>query len=178
MPPEKTDRLVTGYGTNFETGALEVYDERVGGQWNEAPAFPVGRIRAGVDRGRLQRVRQMLLRGGAIGRDRVLARPSVELMTSDQLTAAQKAHGAAMVPGFFDDNGWGFGVAVVTRRRNASDIGRRVRVDRWPRYIVVERPGGGHGDDPADRSKRVDVTQRCPPLHLEFATAAYAAIDD
>lgn len=36
------DRLATSYWTNFETGALELADAPVGGQWSAPPAFPSG----------------------------------------------------------------------------------------------------------------------------------------
>jgi hypothetical protein len=39
----------------------------------------------------------------------VLSRLSVEAMTTDQLTPEQKAI-SGLTPGFFDSNGWGFGV--------------------------------------------------------------------
>src|SRR5438034_6518874 len=42
VPADKIDRLPTSYGTNFETWALEVYDEAEGGQWTRPPAFPGG----------------------------------------------------------------------------------------------------------------------------------------
>ena len=53
--------------------------------------------------------------GGGSGGDRILSRPAVELMTSDQLTPEQKALGA-LLPGYFEAHGWGFGVTVDTRR--------------------------------------------------------------
>ncbi len=175
VAPEKTDRFVTGYWTNFETGALEVHDEPVGGQWNASPAFPAGGSGLVSTADDFNVFAQMLLRGGAVGRDRVLSRPSVELMTSDQLTAAQKAHGA-MVPGFFDGNGWGFGVAVVTRRTNLYDS---VGAYGWTGGL-----GTSWSTDPAQDMTTILLTQRAftspvlPQLHRDFATAAYAAIDD
>ena len=96
-------------------------------------------------------------------------------MTSDQLTAAQKEHGA-LVPGFFDGNGWGFGVSVVTRRTNLSDT---VGAYGWTGGL-----GTSWSNDPTEAMTTILLTQRAftspalPPVHLEFATAAYAAIDD
>src|SRR5260370_31991898 len=58
----------------------------------------------------------MMLDQGRQGGRRILSRPSVETRTVDHLTAAQKA-----VSGLISDNsGWGFGVAVVTRRDHVS----------------------------------------------------------
>src|SRR5258707_10795578 len=42
VPATRLDRLATSYWTNFETGALELYDEAKGGQWSRLPAFPSG----------------------------------------------------------------------------------------------------------------------------------------
>ena len=42
-----------------------------------------------------------------------MSEPLVREMTRDQLTPAQKA-ASTFFPGFFDTNGWGYGVAVST----------------------------------------------------------------
>jgi hypothetical protein len=52
---------------------------------------------------------------------RVLSRASRELMTQDHLTPAQKAASSFM--GYFDANGWGFGMGVVTRRDDVLNVG-------------------------------------------------------
>jgi CubicO group peptidase (beta-lactamase class C family) len=57
VPPEKLGRLATSYLTNFETGALEVYDEGAGGQWSRPPAFLSGAGGTGLDDRRLPGVR-------------------------------------------------------------------------------------------------------------------------
>ena len=62
---------------------------------------------------------QMMLDKGKHGRERILSRGSVEIMTSDQLTVAQKAV-SGLVDGYFDDHGWGFGVGVITRRHDVA----------------------------------------------------------
>gem|GEM_PF-3640510 len=55
---------------------------------------------------------------------RTFPSPSVEVMTTDHLTPAQKA-ASGLVSGFFDSHGWGFGVSVLTRRDDvAGSIGR------------------------------------------------------
>lgn len=53
---------------------------------------------------------------------RIVARASVELMTTDHLTAANKAFDT-MVPGYWDDHGYGFGVSVTTARTQLQAIG-------------------------------------------------------
>src|SRR5438094_5787258 len=42
VPAAKLDRLATSYAVHPESGALEVYDVPVGGQWSSPPAFPSG----------------------------------------------------------------------------------------------------------------------------------------
>jgi len=65
-----------------------------------------------------------MLNRGTHGSVRILSRSSVETMTTDQLTREQKAQ-SGLLPGYFDSHGWGFGVAMVTRREDlAGSIGR------------------------------------------------------
>jgi CubicO group peptidase (beta-lactamase class C family) len=81
-----------------------------------------------------------------------------------------------MVPGSFDSDGWGFGVAVVTRRQDvAGTVGRF----GWD---------GGLGTswwvDPGEEMVTILMTQRAwtspnpPNVCLDFWTSAYQAIDD
>lgn len=116
---------------------------------------------------------RMMLGHGRLGATRILSRPTVALMTSDQLTPAQRA-GQELF--FGEGASWGFGMAVVTRRTD-----------------VFANPGrfgwdGGFGtsghSDPAEDLVGVLLTQRmmegpwAPAVFTDFWTAAYAAIDD
>ena len=66
----------------------------------------------------------MMLNKGKHGSGRILSRPSVETMTTDQLTPRQKAV-SGLVPGYFESRGCGFGVSRVTRRDDvAGSVGR------------------------------------------------------
>ncbi|HZY70384.1 MAG TPA: serine hydrolase domain-containing protein [Thermoplasmata archaeon] len=58
---------------------------------------------------------RMLLGRGALGDVRVLSERSVEAMTHDQLTPAQRS-ASDSVPMFLGERGWGFGVSVFTGR--------------------------------------------------------------
>ena len=63
---------------------------------------------------------QMLLNKGEFGGERILSPAAVELMTSNQITAQQKAGTS-----FLGDHGWGFGVSVLTGHGDgASTPGR------------------------------------------------------
>jgi CubicO group peptidase (beta-lactamase class C family) len=105
---------------------------------------------------------RMLLRGGGD----VLRPDFVAAMTSDQLSADQRAHSGA---GFLDDDlSWGFGVSVTTRGPRAGSFG-------W---------AGGLGTswhvDPVRDLVVVTLTQRsfASPddfaLHTAICDAAYA----
>ncbi len=49
---------------------------------------------------------RMMLSRGRYGKERMLARPTVELMTTDQLTPEQKA-ASPFFPGIWGGHGWG-----------------------------------------------------------------------
>src|SRR5215813_2025536 len=112
-PPEKHDRLATTYVSNRKTNELKVFDDAATGKFSNPPVFEnasAGLVSTAED---FNAFAQMLLNGGRLGNERILSRPAVELMTSDQLTSEQKL-GSEI---FFGDNrGWGFGVSVFTRR--------------------------------------------------------------
>lgn len=164
-----TDRLVTSYN-----GDYTVFDEAEGGQWSRRPPFLSGGagLLSTVDD--LAAFAHMMLDRGRYGGTRVLSRAAVELMTTDQLTPAQKAV-SGFFPGYFDDRGWGMGVSVATARAN-----------------VFHRPGkygwdGGLGTswqvDPAEQLTAILLTQRAgfpdfSPVYLDFWTTVYASLDD
>jgi CubicO group peptidase (beta-lactamase class C family) len=169
------DRLATSYWTNFETGALEIYDEARGGQWSRPPAFPsgAGGLVSTIDD--YLAFGQMMLNQGKHGSERILSRLAVETMTTDQLTPEQKAL-SGLVSGDFDSHGWGFGVSVVTRRDDVAAVPGRFGWD------------GGLGtswySDPREGMVTILMTQRAwtsptpPNVCLDFWTSAYQAIDD
>jgi CubicO group peptidase (beta-lactamase class C family) len=164
------DRLATSYLTDPETGALHLND-RPEGQWSTPPAFPSGGAGLVSTAEDFLAFAEMLLRGG----HPILSRPSVETMTTDQLTPEQKAV-SGFFPGDFDARGWGFCVGIVTRREHpAAPVGQY----GWD---------GGLGtiwrNDPSEQLVTVLLTNaawtspRPPDLALDFLTGAYASIDD
>jgi CubicO group peptidase (beta-lactamase class C family) len=117
VPAAKLGRLAAAYWPDPATSALTP-DDRPQDSWSRPPALPSG---AGDPQAGLictvddyLAFAEMLLGGGRYRGDRILSRPSVETMTTDQLTPAQAVSG--FWPGYFDNRGWGFGVSVVTRR--------------------------------------------------------------
>jgi CubicO group peptidase (beta-lactamase class C family) len=175
VPPEKISRLATSYFGNPRTGALDVYDAAVGGQWSRPPAFPAGSAGLVSTADDYLAFGQMMLAGGVFRGRRLLSRPAIETMTTDQLTPAQKA-ASNFVPGFFDSRGWGFGMSVVTRR---DDLASSVGKFGWDGGL-----GTSWYSDPREGMVTILLTQRAwtspapPPVCVDFWTAAYEAIDD
>jgi CubicO group peptidase (beta-lactamase class C family) len=174
VPPGSAGRLPTQYATDPGSGELAVYDPPAG-QWSAPPAFPSGAGGLVSTAGDYAAFASMLLAGGAYRGVRVLSRPSVSLMTSDQLPAEVKAVSGLML-GDFDDMGWGFGLSVVTRRTQLYDS---VGNYGW---------SGGLGttwiNDPTENLTLLLLTQRAWTSHLppalcrDFLTTAYQALED
>ena len=175
VPREKLDRLPACYGTDLVTGELVVLDEAGNGSYSRPPVFESGGggLVSTVDD--LLAFGQMMLANGAYGRERILSRPSVELMTTDQLTAEQKA-ASPFFPDFWSTRGWGLGVSMVTARQDIADVLGRFGWDgafgtTW--YV-----------DPIEEVVGILLTQRRPdvldtaPFIRDFWTAAYQLIDD
>jgi CubicO group peptidase (beta-lactamase class C family) len=174
VPAEKIDRLATAYWTDVTTGALTLIDDPAKSNWSSPPAFEAGAggLVSKVDD--LYAFGQMMLTKGTYGDVRMLSRPSVELMTTDQLTPEQKAI-PGLVPGFWEDHGWGFGVAINTKRTQI--------------YASPGRFGwfGGYGTswyvDPAEGVIGILLTQAAfasadpPAIERDFWTGAYQAIE-
>jgi len=173
VPAEKHARLATAYERNPASGALEVFDAAREGRFARPPAFQSGGGGLVSTADDYLAFCRMLLDRGAHPRGRILSRPSVELMTTDQLTPQQKADAR---PFFGDDRGWGFGCAVVTERRGLASVGQF----GWD---------GGYGtsgySDPREDLVGVLLTQRLmvdspepPRVFRDFWTGAYQALDD
>ena len=175
VPQGENKRLVTGYAYNPATQRLEVFDSVRNSKWARPPAFPAGSggLVSTIDD--YLAFGQMMLGYGRTGKGRILSRPSVELMTTDHLTPAQKAV-SGMGPGYFDSHGWGFGLSIATRRDNLATVPGRFGWD------------GGLGTswyaDPEEELIGILMTQCAwgggipPAVCQDFWTLAYQAIDD
>jgi CubicO group peptidase (beta-lactamase class C family) len=162
VPPDKLGRLPTSF---IATG--QVFDPAEGGQWSHPPAFPsgAGGMVSTIDD--YVRFVQMLLDNG----QPLLARPTVELMTSNQLTAEQMANGGMIL----GRRGWGFLVSIVTRRDDLQNVGAY----GWD---------GGLGtywrNDPREQLITILMTQSAwgapepPRVGQDFLTLAYQALED
>jgi CubicO group peptidase (beta-lactamase class C family) len=175
VPADQVHRLATAYATDPETGARVVYDEAAGGEWSSPPEFAAGAAGLVSTADDFVAFGRMLLGGGRYGDQRILSRPSVEAMTTDQLTPAQKSV-SGLVSGYFETHSWGLGVSVVTRRTDpAEPIGRF----GWDGGL-----GTSWAVDPSEGLVGVLLTQQSwtspvpPPVCADFWTSAYQAIDD
>jgi len=173
VPQSKQERFTTTYVFDRAVGQLKVFDDPVTGKFSSSPPFEnagAGLVSTAED---FNAFAQMLLNGGRLGNERILSRPSVELMTSDQLSPEQKA-GSELF--FADNRGWGFGLSVFTRRDHLCNVSGRFG---WE---------GGYGtswySDPKEGLTGILLTQRlmdspqAPAVMSDFWTSAYQAIDD
>lgn len=174
VPEADSDRLPPCYATDLTTGARVVLDPARGGQMSRPPAFESGAGGLVATADAMATFGRMLLGDGLCDGVRLLARPTVELMRTDQLTTAQKAN-SPFFPDFWLDNGWGLGMGVVTTRRDIARVPGRFGWD------------GAFGTswwvDPAEALVGVLMTQRrpdvlaLPPLTRDFATSVYQLIE-
>ncbi len=174
VPEPKLDRLPACYGTDLASRQLVVLDEARGGQVARPPLFEAGAggLVSTIDD--MAVFGQMMLNKGACGRERILSRPSVELMTRDHLTAEQKV-ASPFFPNFWNNKGWGFGLGVITGRDDFPSVGRF----GWDGAF-----GTSWHVDPKEEMVGVLMTQRrpdvldIPALTLDFWTSAYQLIAD
>src|SRR5207253_1326491 len=92
VPADKLDRLPAAYSADPGTGALVLVDDPSQVEWGRPPAFASGAGGRGLvsTADDLLAFATMMLNRGRFGEGRILSRPSVELMTIDQLTEEQK----------------------------------------------------------------------------------------
>jgi CubicO group peptidase (beta-lactamase class C family) len=174
VPADKVGRLASNYMTDpKDKTKLAFFDDARDSRWSRPPVFEAGGggLVSTVDD--YLAFQRMLLNKGRHGSERILSRPAVELMMSDQLTPAQR-QGAELF--FGESASWGLGGAVVTRR-----------TDLW---ATPGRYGwdGGYGSsahlDPAEDMAGILMTTRMmespqpPRVFTDFWTSAYQAIDD
>lgn len=173
VPAAKMGRFGPTYWTNYMTGQEGVYDEAQTGQWSRTPAFPSGAGGLVSTADDYLAFAQLLLKRGEHGGDRLLSAKSVDLMTSDQLTKAQRP-AVPLVPGYFDNHGWGFCMSVLTHPDElASSPGR---------YGWDGGMGTSWFNDPKEGLTAILMTNRMwnspvpPDVCRDFWASAYAAV--
>jgi CubicO group peptidase (beta-lactamase class C family) len=173
-PASELHRLPTSYSPDWTTGETVVFDAPGNGsRYAAPPAFESGAGGLVSTADDLLAFGEMMLGGGTRGGTRVLSRASVALMTTDHITAEQKTR-SPFYPGFWESHGWGFGMAIDTRRDQIFQTPGRFGWD------------GGTGTswavDPVEGVVGVLLTQRVmdsatPPASIvDFWTTTYAAL--
>jgi CubicO group peptidase (beta-lactamase class C family) len=170
VPARDLDRFGPVFATDGETGVRRVVD-RGDGEWASPPAFPGGGAGLVSTLHDYLAFASMLLQGGTHDGGPILTRTSVELMTTNHLTAAQLA---ASAPGSGDGSmGWGFGVSVLLRRSDARGVGTY----GWDGGL-----GTSWANDPAEGLAGVLLTNEMwnspepPAVCTDFWTSTAAAI--
>ncbi len=177
VPAAETGRLPSAYRRDPEKNVLVVADDARDSRFSRPLPFHSGGgglVSTADDY--LAFFRMMLNKGmgeGPHGRERILSRAAVELMTTDQLTTEQKT-GTELF--FGESRSWGMGLAVTTKRDELWGTPGRYGWD------------GGFGTtafaDPAEDMIGILLTQRMmespvpPRIYTDFFTTAYAAIND
>ena len=171
-PAEKIERLPAVYFFNRQTNTLDLFDDQASSSWRVEPPFESGGgglVSTLEDYFALCR---MLLNKGRHGREQILSRAAVELMTADHLTAGQRADSEIF---FGTYSSWGLGMAVdISRAETFHNPGRF----GW---------NGGFGTtaytDPAREMVGILFTQRMmdspepPRVFTDFWTLAYGALE-
>ena len=114
----KRSRLPACYGTDPSSDAT-VELQPAGGGYAVTGEFESGAGGLVSTADDLLAFGRMLLPHG--GGERLLSRPALELMATDQLTAAQKAR-SPFFEGFWESRGWGLGLGVVTTRTDVAEV--------------------------------------------------------
>jgi CubicO group peptidase (beta-lactamase class C family) len=172
VPPEKIHRLPAFYSLNRETNRLDFFDDPAQSAWRSEPGFESGGGGLVSTMDDYFVFSRMMLNKGRHGREQILSRATVELMTSDQLIPEQRAGSEIF---FGTHSSWGLGMAVDIRRQE-----------------IYHRPGlfgwtGGFGTtayvDPAEGLIGILFTQRMmdspepPRVFTDFWTLSYGAMD-
>jgi CubicO group peptidase (beta-lactamase class C family) len=172
VPSEKIERLPAFYFFNPETNSLDLFDGLANSAWRAEPPFESGGggLVSTVDD--YFAFSRMMLNKGRYGREQVLSRAAVELMTSDQVTPEQRAGSEIF---FGTQSSWGFGMAV--------DI-RRAEIFQTPgRYGWTGGFGTSAYTDPVEGMIGILFTQRMmdspelPKVFTDFSTLAYGAME-
>jgi CubicO group peptidase (beta-lactamase class C family) len=173
VPAAEVGRFASAYRRDPGTNALVLFDDARDSRFSRPMPFHSGGGGLVSTADDFLAFFRMMLNKGLHGRERILSRAAIELMTTDQLTAEQKA-GAELF--FGQSRSWGMGLAVTTKRDELWGTPGRYGWD------------GGFGTtafaDPSEDMVGILLTQRAMEspvpsrIYTDFFTTAYAAIND
>jgi CubicO group peptidase (beta-lactamase class C family) len=176
VPKSKRGRLAVAYVTHPKSGKRVIDDHPKQSKWASPPKVPsasAGLVSTADDYAKFGR---MLLAGGKAGRERILSRKAIELMTSDFLSPEQRRM-LFMGYDMWDAQGFGLGVSVRDRLGGQPSLSS-VGTYGW---------GGAYStwwfNDPKERIVAVMMTQLLvgtvgSKLAPDFTNLVYQAIDD
>ena len=177
VPPEKWDRFPVAHALNPLDGKRVAFDRPdADSRWIKPPAVPSGAGGLVSTADDYMRFARMLLDGGKVGGERYLSRKTIELMTTDFLTPAQRE-----MP-FFGFDMWsarGFGLGVAINDR----LGRQGGLGSVGRYGWGGAFGTAWSNDPRENMAAVMMVQllvgsATPAMEQDFLNLVYQAIDD
>jgi CubicO group peptidase (beta-lactamase class C family) len=167
VPDAKRARFVSAY--RVESGRAQLHDASDTSPWMSAPAFPDGGAGLVSTADDYFAFSHFLLSQGHPAGLRLLSREWIPAMTSDHLTASQRA---AAAPVLGERRSWGFGVAVITA---TTAQGVPAGAYGW---------NGGFGTswvaDPGSGTSAILLTQTLftspvpPAVHQEFWSAVFS----
>jgi len=173
VPKDKHHRFATTYARDPATQKLRVFDPPVTGKFSSPPVFENGSAGLVSTADDFNAFAQMMLNGGSLGSERVLSKASVELMTTNHISADEKRESQLFLG---NTRGWGFGMSVF----RALDDG-----DTTPGRFGWD---GGYGtswySDPTEQLTGILLTQRMmdspqpPRVMVDFWTSLYPARAD
>ena len=172
VPPEKIHRLPGVYFFNRQANRMDSFDDPANSAWASEPPSESGGggLVSTIDDYFV--FSRMMLNKGRHGSEQILSRATVDLMTSDQLTAQQR-EGSEIF--FGTCSSWGLGMAV--------DIGRSEIYNTPDRYGWTGGLGTTAYVDPVEGVIGILFTQRMmdspqpPNVFADFWTLAYGAIE-
>jgi CubicO group peptidase (beta-lactamase class C family) len=172
VPREKINRLPGVYFFNRQSNRLDSFDDPANSAWASEPPSESGGggLVSTIDD--YFAFSRMMLNKGRHGREQILSRATVDLMTSDQLTTKQREDSEIF---FGTHSSWGLGVAV--------DIARSEIYHTPGRYGWTGGLGTTAYIDPAEAVIGILFTQRMmdspepPKFFTDFWTLAYAALE-
>ncbi|MGZ5871528.1 MAG: serine hydrolase domain-containing protein [Bradyrhizobium sp.] len=169
---DKHHRFATTYGRDPATQTLKVFDPPVTGKFSSPPVFENGSAGLVSTADDFNAFAQMLLNGGQLGSERILAPTSVELMTTDQISSENKQESQLFLG---QSRGWGFGMSVF---KDLDDLPGAPGRFGWD---------GGYGtswySDPREQLTGILLTQRMmdspqpPRVFTDFWNALYQTDD-
>lgn len=167
-------RFATAYERDDVAG-VAVVEDRPDGRFSQPPRFQSGGGGLVSTADDYLAFATALLAGGALGGERILSPESVALMTTNHVSPAQLAL-SGFEPGYFDVMGWGFGMAVRTRRPSP---GPSVGSYGWSGFY-----GTAWYNDPVEDMTAIFVMQRAHmgyyrlPMWTDLWAAVYQAIEN